>query len=109
MGLGGLLVPPQLTFRARGGVTLHRSPNLEGNIVVFVENELRSFHKLLNRETVHSQDEDEEGLNWEEEEQKKITKEAFLNMILKYLRRMEQEGMAFALLNSKITIPQCED
>ncbi|XP_043972967.1 NACHT, LRR and PYD domains-containing protein 3-like isoform X2 [Gambusia affinis] len=76
--------------------------NLEGNIVVFVENELRSFHKLLNRETVHSQDEDEEGLNWEEEEQKKITKEAFLNMILKYLRRMEQEGMAFALLNNSV-------
>ncbi|XP_023187351.1 NACHT, LRR and PYD domains-containing protein 3-like isoform X2 [Xiphophorus maculatus] len=76
--------------------------NLEGNIVVFVENELRNFHKLLNRETVQSQDEDEEVLNWEEEEQKKMTKEAFLNMILEFLRRMKQEELAFALLNNSV-------
>ncbi|XP_014856119.1 PREDICTED: NACHT, LRR and PYD domains-containing protein 3-like [Poecilia mexicana] len=76
--------------------------NLEGNIVVFVENELRSFHKLLNRETVHSQDEDEEVINWEEEEQKKVTKEAFLDMIVTFLRRMKQEELAFALLNKSV-------
>uniref|UniRef100_A0A3B3YUJ4 NACHT domain-containing protein n=1 Tax=Poecilia mexicana TaxID=48701 RepID=A0A3B3YUJ4_9TELE len=46
---------------------------------------------LLNRETVHSQDEDEEVINWEEEEQKKVTKEAFLDMIVTFLRRMKQE------------------
>ncbi|XP_054903030.1 uncharacterized protein LOC129370840 [Poeciliopsis prolifica] len=76
--------------------------NLEGNIVVFVKNELRNFLKLLNRETVHNQEENEEVLNWKEEEQKKMTKEAFLKMILKHLRRMKQEKLAFALLNKSV-------
>ncbi|XP_007574733.1 protein NLRC3-like [Poecilia formosa] len=75
---------------------------LEGNIVTFVDNELKSFYKLLYSDHLHSQDEDEEVVNCDEEEQMRITKEAFLNMTLEFLRRMKQEELAFALHNKSM-------
>ncbi|XP_023187354.1 NACHT, LRR and PYD domains-containing protein 4C-like [Xiphophorus maculatus] len=80
--------------------------NLEENIVTFVDNELKSFHKLLYTNPLHSQDEDEAVVNWEDE-QKRITKDAFLNMILEFLRRMKQEEMAFALHNKSL-VSKCQ-
>ncbi|KAM4736530.1 uncharacterized protein FYW61_006646 [Anableps anableps] len=81
--------------------------NLEGNIVTFVESELRSFHKLLNPQRFPDQDDDDEAVNWEENEQKTITKEAFLNMILGFLKRMKQEELAVALQNKSV-VSKCQ-
>ncbi|XP_047217789.1 protein NLRC3-like [Girardinichthys multiradiatus] len=82
---------------------------LEGNVITFVENEQRRFHKLLDPEHVHSSDDDEEVVNWEDEEQKRFIKEAVLNITLQFLRRMKQEELAFALHNKSVAAKcQCK-
>ncbi|XP_045915865.1 protein NLRC3-like [Micropterus dolomieu] len=70
---------------------------LEDNIVSFVKNELKRFQRVLSPdypECLVSQREDEEKLDGEEEEQRRSSREAFLNITLHFLRRMKQEELA---------------
>ncbi|KAM7375506.1 hypothetical protein PAMA_014562 [Pampus argenteus] len=70
---------------------------LEDNIVTFVKNELKKMQKTLSSdypECSESQREDEEGLDGEEKEQRRSSREAFLKITLHFLRRMKQEELA---------------
>ncbi|XP_044043430.1 NLR family CARD domain-containing protein 3-like isoform X2 [Siniperca chuatsi] len=70
---------------------------LEENIVTFVKNELKKIQKVLSSdypEYLESQREDEEVLDGKEEEQRRSSREAFLNITLHFLRRMKQEELA---------------
>ncbi|XP_042274204.1 NACHT, LRR and PYD domains-containing protein 12-like [Thunnus maccoyii] len=70
---------------------------LEENIVTFVKNELKKMQKVLSPdypECLESQREDEEVLDGEEEEHRRSSREAFLKIILHFLRRMKQEELA---------------
>ncbi|XP_047432705.1 NACHT, LRR and PYD domains-containing protein 12-like [Mugil cephalus] len=69
---------------------------LEDNIVTFVKNELKKIHRGLSPdypECLESQREDEEVLEGEDEEQR-ISREAFLKITINFLRRMKQEELA---------------
>ncbi|KAL7383175.1 hypothetical protein ABVT39_005908 [Epinephelus coioides] len=73
---------------------------LEENIVTFVKNELKKIQKVLSSdypESSESQREDEEVLDGEDEEQRRISREAFLKITLNFLRRMKQEELADCL------------
>ena len=69
-----------------------------------MKNELKKMQKVLSSdypECLESQREDEEGLDGEEEEQRRRSREAFLKITLHFLRRMKQEKLADCLQNSK--------
>uniref|UniRef100_UPI003AAD6977 uncharacterized protein n=1 Tax=Centroberyx gerrardi TaxID=166262 RepID=UPI003AAD6977 len=73
---------------------------LEENIVTFVKNELKRFHRVLSPdypECSERQREDEEVVDGEEEEQRRSSREAFLQITLHFLRRMKQEELADSL------------
>ncbi|XP_049927231.1 NLR family CARD domain-containing protein 3-like isoform X1 [Epinephelus moara] len=73
---------------------------LEENILTFVKNELKKIQKVLSSdypECSESQREDEEGLDGEDEEQRRSNREAFLKITLNFLRRMKQEELADCL------------
>ncbi|XP_035857505.1 protein NLRC3-like [Sander lucioperca] len=75
---------------------------LEENIVTFMKKELKMIQKVLNPdypEFLESQKKDEDVLDGEDEEQRRSNREAFLKIILHFLRRMEQEGLADCLQN----------
>ncbi|KAF3841632.1 hypothetical protein F7725_023583, partial [Dissostichus mawsoni] len=70
---------------------------LEENIITFVKNELKKIQKALSSdypECLESQREDEEVLDGEDEEQRRSSREAFLNITLHFLRSMKQEELA---------------
>ena len=76
---------------------------LEENIVTFVKNELKKIQTVLTSdypEYLESQSE-EEVLDGEDEEQRRCSKEAFLNITLQFLRSMKQEELAERLQSSK--------
>ncbi|XP_044069869.1 NLR family CARD domain-containing protein 3-like isoform X2 [Siniperca chuatsi] len=82
---------------------------LEENIVTFVKNELKKIQKFLSSdypECSESQREDEEVLDGEEEEQRRSSREAFLNITLHFLRRMKQEDLADRL-QIRYPVPVC--
>lgn len=71
---------------------------------MFVKNELKRFQKVLSSDypaCLESQREDEELLDAEEEEQRRSSREAFLKILLHFLRRMNQEELANDLQSSK--------
>ncbi|XP_030275674.1 NLR family CARD domain-containing protein 3-like [Sparus aurata] len=73
---------------------------LEENIVTYVRDELKRIQKFLssdNSESLESQREDEEVLGGREEEQRRSSREAFLKITLKFLRKMKQEELAESL------------
>ncbi|KAJ4918842.1 hypothetical protein JOQ06_022260 [Pogonophryne albipinna] len=70
---------------------------LEDHIITFVKNELKKIQKALSSdypECLESQSEDEEVLDGEDEEQRRCSREAFLNISLHFLRSMKQEELA---------------
>ncbi|CAI5670879.1 unnamed protein product [Oreochromis niloticus] len=70
---------------------------LEDSIVTFVKNELKKIQKVLTPdypEFLESQREDEEMLESEDEEQRRISREALVKITLLFLRRMKQEELA---------------
>ncbi|XP_042267416.1 NLR family CARD domain-containing protein 3-like [Thunnus maccoyii] len=70
---------------------------LEENIFTFVKNELKRAKRGLSShypECLNSQSDDKEELDGEEEEQRRSSREAFLKIILYFLRRMKQEELA---------------
>ncbi|XP_028429689.1 NLR family CARD domain-containing protein 3-like [Perca flavescens] len=74
---------------------------LEESIITFVKNELKKFQKVLSPdypECLESQRQ-YEVLDGEDEEQKRSSREAFLKILLHFLRRMKQEGLADRLQN----------
>ncbi|XP_056250393.1 NLR family CARD domain-containing protein 3-like isoform X2 [Seriola aureovittata] len=73
---------------------------LEENIVTFVKNELKKIKKVVGpdySECSESQREDEEVLNSEDEEQRRSSREAFLQITLDFLREMKEEELADCL------------
>ncbi|XP_071378385.1 NLR family CARD domain-containing protein 3-like [Centroberyx affinis] len=83
---------------------------LEENIVTFVKNELKRFQRILSPdypEYPERQREDEEVVDGEEEEQRRSSREAFLQITLQFLRRMKQEELADSL-QSKTLAPICQ-
>ncbi|XP_023194010.1 NLR family CARD domain-containing protein 3-like [Xiphophorus maculatus] len=70
---------------------------LEENIVTFLKNELKKIHKILSPndpECSESQRDDDEVLEGEDEEQRRISREAVMKITLNFLRRMKQEELA---------------
>ncbi|KAM9350988.1 NLR family CARD domain-containing protein 3-like [Symphorus nematophorus] len=70
---------------------------LEDNIVTFAKHELKKILQVLGSdypECLESQREDYEVLNGEEEEQRRRSREAFLQITLHFLRRMQQAELA---------------
>ncbi|XP_023185904.1 NLR family CARD domain-containing protein 3-like [Xiphophorus maculatus] len=70
---------------------------LEDNIVTFLKNELKKIHKILSPndpECSESQRDDDEGLEGEDEEQRRSSREAVMKITLNFLRRMKQEELA---------------
>uniref|UniRef100_UPI003AAD327F uncharacterized protein n=1 Tax=Centroberyx gerrardi TaxID=166262 RepID=UPI003AAD327F len=83
---------------------------LEENIVTFVKNELKRFQRVLSPdypECLERQREDEEDVDGEEEEQRRSSREAFLQITLLFLRRMKQEELADSL-QSKTLAAVCQ-
>ncbi|XP_078143450.1 protein NLRC3-like [Centroberyx gerrardi] len=85
---------------------------LEENIVTFVKNELKRFQRVLSPdypECLERQKEDEEVMDGEEEEQRRSSREAFLNITLHFLRRMKQEELADSLQSKTLAaVCQCK-
>ncbi|XP_078142468.1 uncharacterized protein LOC139917261 isoform X2 [Centroberyx gerrardi] len=82
---------------------------LEENIVTFVKNELKRFHRVLSPdypECSERQREDEEVVDGEEEEQRRSSREDFLQITLHFLRRMKQEELADSLQSK--TLAACQ-
>uniref|UniRef100_UPI003AAC606E protein NLRC3-like n=1 Tax=Centroberyx gerrardi TaxID=166262 RepID=UPI003AAC606E len=78
---------------------------LEENIVTFVRNELKRFCRVLSPdypECLENQREDDDIMDSEEEEEQRSSSssEAFLQITLHFLRRMEQEELADSLESS---------
>ncbi|XP_034096336.1 NLR family CARD domain-containing protein 3-like isoform X2 [Gymnodraco acuticeps] len=83
---------------------------LQENIVGFVEDELKKIQRVLSSdypESLESQREDEEVLDSEDEEQRRSSREAFLNITLHFLRSMKQEELA-ERLQSKTNARVCK-
>ncbi|XP_071374330.1 protein NLRC3-like isoform X2 [Centroberyx affinis] len=83
---------------------------LEENIITFMKNELKRFQRVLDPdypECVERQREDEEVVDGEDEEQRRSSREAFLNITLNFLRRMKQEEVADSL-QSKTLAAVCQ-
>ncbi|KAM4635237.1 protein NLRC3-like [Polymixia lowei] len=79
---------------------------LEENIVTFVKNELKRFHRVLSPdypECLERQSEDEDVGGGEEEEQRRSAREAVLKITLHFLRSMKQEELADSLERSTET------
>ncbi|XP_071395737.1 NACHT, LRR and PYD domains-containing protein 3-like isoform X2 [Centroberyx affinis] len=82
---------------------------LEENIVTFVKNELKRFQRVLSPDYPECSErprEDEEVVDGEEEEQRRSSREAFLQITLHFLRRMKQEELA-DFLQSKTLAAEC--
>uniref|UniRef100_A0A8C2X0Z8 NACHT domain-containing protein n=1 Tax=Cyclopterus lumpus TaxID=8103 RepID=A0A8C2X0Z8_CYCLU len=83
---------------------------LEENILTFVKNELKKIQKAVSSdypECFDSQREDEEGLDGEDEEQRRSSRGAFLKISLHFLRRMKQEELA-DLLQNRLLAAVCQ-
>ncbi|XP_053183670.1 NLR family CARD domain-containing protein 3-like [Scomber japonicus] len=83
---------------------------LEENIVTFVKNELKRVQRGLSPdypESLESQSEDEEVLDFEEEEQRRSSREAFLKITVHFLRRMKQDELAECLVHSGTRAAEC--
>ncbi|XP_042285651.1 NLR family CARD domain-containing protein 3-like [Thunnus maccoyii] len=80
---------------------------LEENIVTFVKSELKKMQGILSSDYPESHHEDDEGLDSEEKELRKSSREAFLKITLHFLRIMKQEALADSL-QSKTPAPICQ-
>ncbi|KAL7395540.1 hypothetical protein ABVT39_018981 [Epinephelus coioides] len=85
---------------------------LEENIVTFVKDEMKKFQKIVSSDyskCLESERKDEEGLDGEDEEQRRSSREAFLKITLNFLRRMKQEELADCLQRkSRPGVCQCK-
>ncbi|XP_024657283.2 protein NLRC3 [Maylandia zebra] len=81
---------------------------LEGNIIMFVKNELKKLQNDLNPDYSECQRDEEEVLDSEEEKQRRSSREAFLKLAVNFLRIMKQEELADCL-QSKSPDPLCEN
>ncbi|XP_032426066.1 NACHT, LRR and PYD domains-containing protein 5-like [Xiphophorus hellerii] len=72
---------------------------LEDNIVTFVKKELKKIQKVLSADyPEHSESQrDDEGLEGDDEEQRRSSREAVMKITLNFLRRMKQEKLADCL------------
>ncbi|KAK9522029.1 hypothetical protein VZT92_018522 [Zoarces viviparus] len=83
---------------------------LEENIITYVKNELKKIQKVVSSdypECLESQREDEEGLDGEDEEQRRNSREAFVKITMNFMRRMKQEELADCL-QSRLPVPVCQ-
>lgn len=70
---------------------------LEENIISFVKKELKAMQRV-----VSSQSLDDEVMDSKEEEGMRSSREAFLKIVMYFLRRQNQEELADSLQNSKM-------
>ncbi|XP_026017086.1 protein NLRC3-like [Astatotilapia calliptera] len=70
---------------------------LEGNIIMFVKDELMKMQNDLNPDYSECQRDEEEVLDSEEEKQRRSSREAFLKLAVNFLRIMKQEELADCL------------
>ncbi|XP_034534887.1 NLR family CARD domain-containing protein 3-like isoform X2 [Notolabrus celidotus] len=70
---------------------------LEDNIVTFVKSELKRVQRVLSTDYIQGKSEEEEELGCMQGEQQRVSREAFLQIILLFLRRMKQEELADCL------------
>ncbi|XP_071378219.1 protein NLRC3-like [Centroberyx affinis] len=83
---------------------------LEENIVIFMKNELKSFRRVLcpdYPECLEGQNEDDKVVDGEGEEQRRSSREAFLQITLHFLREMKQVELADSL-QSKTFAAACQ-
>ncbi|XP_023194011.1 NLR family CARD domain-containing protein 3-like, partial [Xiphophorus maculatus] len=82
---------------------------LEDNIVTFVKKELKKIQKVLSpNDPEHSESQrDDEGLEGDDEEQRRSNREAVMKITLNFLRRMKQEELADHL-QSRYFAPVCQ-
>ncbi|XP_033971981.1 LOW QUALITY PROTEIN: NACHT, LRR and PYD domains-containing protein 3-like [Trematomus bernacchii] len=109
--------PLHRAYRQNSEVPINQSVQLDSvfmllqeNIVRFVEDELKKIQRVLSLdypEGLESQREDEEVLDGEDEEQRRSSREAFLNITLHFLRSMKQEELADRL-QSKTNARVCK-
>ncbi|XP_067454526.1 uncharacterized protein [Thunnus thynnus] len=84
---------------------------LEENIIAFVKNELKRVRRGLSPDypqCSESQGEDEEVLDSEEDEQRRSSREAFLEITVHFLRRMKQEELADRLQSRTAAATMCQ-
>ncbi|XP_032426074.1 NLR family CARD domain-containing protein 3-like [Xiphophorus hellerii] len=82
---------------------------LEDNIVTFVKKELKKIHKVLSPdypERSENQRDDDEVLEGEDEEQRRMSREAVMKITLNFLRRMKQEKLADHLQRHFVAVCQ---
>ncbi|KAM3866952.1 protein NLRC3-like [Diretmus argenteus] len=80
---------------------------LEENIITFVKNELKSFQMVLSPDYPESSERQRgEEVDGEEEQQRRSSREALLNITLNFLRRMKHEELADSL-QTKTLAPVC--
>ncbi|XP_041642893.1 NLR family CARD domain-containing protein 3-like [Cheilinus undulatus] len=75
---------------------------LEMNITTFVKSELKRLQRALTPDypaCFYSNSEDEEVLDREDKEQRRCSRDALMNIILHFLRKMKQEELADLLRN----------
>ncbi|XP_042267588.1 NACHT, LRR and PYD domains-containing protein 4-like [Thunnus maccoyii] len=87
-----------------------QSADQRPNIISFVKSELKKIQRVLSPdypECSESQSEGEEVLDGKEEEQRRSSREAFLNITLHFLRRMKQEELADCL-QSRTGAAECQ-
>uniref|UniRef100_A0A3Q3IAP0 B30.2/SPRY domain-containing protein n=1 Tax=Monopterus albus TaxID=43700 RepID=A0A3Q3IAP0_MONAL len=71
--------------------------NIAQNMVTFVKNELKKIQRALSPdypECLESQREDEDELGSEDKEQRRSSRESFLQITVNFLRKMKQEELA---------------
>ena len=72
------------------------SQRLEENILMFVRDQLKRFHRALSSDYPESLE--------SEEDEEQSSREAFLNITLDFLKRMDQEQLVQRLRNSKNSV-----
>ncbi|XP_015233256.1 PREDICTED: protein NLRC3-like isoform X1 [Cyprinodon variegatus] len=81
---------------------------LEEDIINFAKNELKIYHKILNSDCPESfENQEVEEVIYEDEEERKNMKKAFLEISLEFMRNMKQEDLGQVLLNRSV-VTMCQ-
>uniref|UniRef100_I3KR42 Protein NLRC3-like n=1 Tax=Oreochromis niloticus TaxID=8128 RepID=I3KR42_ORENI len=78
---------------------------LEDNIITFVKNELKKIHQILSPDNLEREEDD--MLENDNKKQRSKSREAFVTIVLHFLKRVKQEELADRL-QSKMFAPLCQ-